>query len=75
MRVLREQDYRHALTRLMFYSLSGGSYGPSRPTIDRIRHAGPLRDRARRADAPGALALLDALGWDDAPRPGDELED
>jgi hypothetical protein len=41
MSVLREQDYRCALTRLRFYSLSGDSYGPSRPSIDRIQHAGP----------------------------------
>lgn len=41
MSVLQEQDYRCALTRLRFYSLSGESYGPSRPSIDRIKHAGP----------------------------------
>jgi hypothetical protein len=41
MGLLREQDYRCALTRLRFYSLSGGSYGPSRPSIDRVQHAGP----------------------------------
>ncbi len=33
-----------------------------------------LRERARRADVPGALALLDGLGGDEAPRAGDELE-
>jgi len=32
------------------------------------------RERARRADVPGALALLDGLGGDEAPRAGDELE-
>ena len=41
MALLQQQDYRCALTRLAFYSLSGGSYGPSRPSLDRIRHAGP----------------------------------
>lgn len=41
MDVLRQQDYRCALTRLAFYSLTGASYGPSRPSIDRIEHAGP----------------------------------
>ena len=41
MGILREQSYRCALTRLRFYSLSGGSFGPSRPSIDRIEHAGP----------------------------------
>jgi hypothetical protein len=41
MSLLHEQNYRCALTRLMFYSLSGGSYSPSRPSLDRIKHAGP----------------------------------
>ena len=41
MGVLHQQGYRCALTRLVFYSLSGGSYGPSRPSIDRREHAGP----------------------------------
>jgi hypothetical protein len=41
MSVLRKQGYRCALTRLAFYSLGGGSYGPSRPSLDRIKHAGP----------------------------------
>ena len=39
--VLQQQGYRCALTRLPFYSLGGDSYGPSRPSIDRIQHAGP----------------------------------
>jgi hypothetical protein len=30
--------------------------------------------RARRADVPAAIALLDRLGNDDPPRPGDEIE-
>jgi hypothetical protein len=30
--------------------------------------------RMRRADLPGALALLDRLGRDEPPRSGDELE-
>src|SRR5689334_3183446 len=41
MDVLKEQDYRCALTKLLFYSLSGESYGPSRPSIDRLEHSGP----------------------------------
>ena len=41
MGVLHDQGYCCALTRLPFYSLSGASYGPSRPSIDRIEHAGP----------------------------------
>ena len=41
MGVLHDQRYRCALTGLAFYSLSGESYGPSRPSIDRIEHAGP----------------------------------
>lgn len=39
--ILRDQDYRCALTRMRFYSLSGDSYGPSRPSLDRIEHSGP----------------------------------
>jgi hypothetical protein len=38
-----------------------------------LRTAGYFRDRARRADIPGAIALLDRLGNDDALRPGDEI--
>ena len=41
MDLLDRQDYRCALTRLRFYSLGSHSYGPSRPSIDRIKHAGP----------------------------------
>lgn len=41
MSLLREQDYRCALTRIAFYSVGGGSYGPSRPSLDRVEHAGP----------------------------------
>jgi hypothetical protein len=36
MEKLSANDYRCALTRLEFYSDSGGSYGPTRPSIDRI---------------------------------------
>ena len=32
-----------------------------------------FRERAKRADVPGALALLDSLGNDEPPREGDEL--
>jgi hypothetical protein len=41
--------------------------------IAALRTADFFRDRARRADVPGALALLDQLGHDDVPRPGDEI--
>lgn len=43
--------------------------------IAALRTADFFRARARRADMPGALALLDALGRDEALRPGDEMED
>lgn len=33
-----------------------------------------FRKRARRADLPAAHALLDRLGNDDPPQPGDQLE-
>jgi hypothetical protein len=39
--ILFKQSYRCALTRLRFYSLSGGPYGPSIPSIDRIHHDSP----------------------------------
>jgi hypothetical protein len=42
--------------------------------IAALRTADFFRDRARRADVPGALALFDGLGGDEAPRVGDELE-
>lgn len=38
-----------------------------------LRTADYFRERARRADVPGALALLDNLGGDEPPRAGDEL--
>ena len=38
------------------------------------RTADYFRDRARRADMKRALALLDGLGNDEPPRPGDEIE-
>jgi hypothetical protein len=39
--------------------------------IAALRTADYFRDRARRADLPGAIALLDRLGTDDPPRSGD----
>jgi hypothetical protein len=39
-----------------------------------LRTAHFFRERTRRADLPAALALLDRVGSDDPPRPGDELE-
>lgn len=42
--------------------------------IAALRTADFFRDRARRADVPAALALLDTLGRDEAPRPGDERD-
>jgi hypothetical protein len=39
-----------------------------------LRTADYFRERAVRANVPAALALLDRLGSDEAPRPGDELE-
>ena len=38
-----------------------------------LRTADYFRERAKRADVPGALALLDSLGGDEPPREGDEL--
>lgn len=43
--------------------------------IAALRTADFFRERARRADLPAALALLDRLGNDDPPQPGDEFED
>lgn len=42
--------------------------------IAALRTADYFRERARRASVTEALALLDRLGTDDAPRKGDELE-
>jgi hypothetical protein len=42
--------------------------------IAALRTAEYLRERARRADAQGALALLERLGTDEPPRLGDEIE-
>ena len=39
-----------------------------------LRTADFFRDRARRANVPAALALLNKLGNDDPPRAGDELK-
>ena len=41
--------------------------------IAALRTADFFRERARRANVPGALTLLDHLGLDE-PRSGDELE-
>jgi hypothetical protein len=40
-KMIEEQNYRCALTGMKFYSLSGGGFGPSCPSLDRIKHAGP----------------------------------
>jgi hypothetical protein len=42
--------------------------------IAALRTADFFRERARRANVPAALALLDGIGTDAAPEPGDELE-
>ena len=42
--------------------------------IAALRTADFFREGARRANVPGALALLDQLGRDEPPRSGDELE-
>ena len=42
--------------------------------ISALRTADYLRQRAKRADVPAALALLERLGTDDPLREGDELE-
>ena len=38
-----------------------------------LRTADFFRERARRADVKGALALLDSIGGDEPPRSGDEM--
>jgi hypothetical protein len=38
-----------------------------------LRTADYFRERALRANIPAAIALLDRLGTDETPRPGDEL--
>ena len=38
-----------------------------------LRTVDYFRERARRADIPAAIALLDGLGGEEAPREGDEL--
>jgi len=38
-----------------------------------LRTADYFRERASRANVPAAIALLDRLGTDEPPRPGDEL--
>ena len=43
--------------------------------IAALRTADFFRERAKRADIPAALALLDRIGDDEPPRPGDELEE
>lgn len=42
--------------------------------IAALRTADFFRERAKRADVPGVLKLLDSLGLDEEPRAGDELE-
>ncbi len=42
--------------------------------IAALRTADFFRERARRTDVPAALALLDRLGTEEPPRPGDEME-
>lgn len=42
--------------------------------IAALRTAYYFRERARRADVKGTLELLDRLGSDEPPRPGDEVE-
>jgi hypothetical protein len=41
--------------------------------IAALRTADFFRERARRGDVNGALALLDGIGGNEAPREGDEL--
>jgi hypothetical protein len=40
-KMMEEHNYRCALTGMKFYSLGGGGFGPSCPSLDRIKHAGP----------------------------------
>lgn len=42
--------------------------------IAALRTAEFFRERARRADVKGALALLDRLDGDEPPQPGDKIE-
>jgi hypothetical protein len=48
MEKLRANEYRCALTGLEFYSDAGGSYGPTRPSIDRIVPKGDYSDENTR---------------------------
>ena len=43
--------------------------------IAALRTADFFRERARRADPKAGLALLDTIGTDETPRPGDEPEE
>jgi hypothetical protein len=42
--------------------------------ISALRTADFFRERARRANVKAALAVLDRVGTDEAPRAGDEIE-
>jgi hypothetical protein len=53
---LAKQDYRCALTGLTFYCTKG-SFGPSRPSFDRLRPGGPYTARNIRVIMLGVNSL------------------
>src|SRR5690348_2224379 len=57
MEKLRADDYRCALTGLEFYVDDGGSYGPTRPSIDRINPKGPYSNKNTRVVLLGVNGL------------------
>jgi hypothetical protein len=57
MKNLRANDYRCALSGLEFYTDDGGSYGPTRPSIDRIMPKGDYSNENTRVVLLGVNAL------------------
>ena len=63
--IARQQGFRCALTRLMFYSVGSHSYGPSRPSLDRREHGGPYSAENVRIIMLGVNGLRGAGSDDD----------